>query len=429
MERRTNPFAKHLICSIIGRISMRRISLFILLTALFCSAAHSITWKEVAELGEKNSHDLIAAQKQLESTEWSYRRSYSTFLPQLSASAGYGESEIVEDADITKSYSTGLSASQSIFQGMEGYYGVQSAYANLEYQRADLKATRASVLYDVRAAFIELVNAQENVKLLQKILSQRRQNTNLIQLRYDSGREDRGNLMSTKADEASAAYDLASAKRALELSWLRLSQLLGQDVSGDVEAVDPGKAGKADIHGLLKESPDYVKADKTLEIAQISQKTTISGFLPSLSLRAGYSNSGDEWPPGSANRSWSLNLSYSFFPGGSNFADWAIGAADLDKAKEDHARALNDLLYSLKQSYQSYLDAMDALDVSRVSLAASSERAKITEAKYLNGLTTYDEWSRLSNAYIQAQKSLLSAKRSALLAEAAWHKSYGGWIK
>ena len=72
---------------------------------------------------------------------------------------------------------------------------------------------------------------------------------------------------------------------------------------------------------------------------------------------------------------------------------------------------------------------MDALEVSKVSLAASAERAKITEAKYLNGLTTYDEWSRLNNSYILAQKGLLSAERSALVAEAAWHKSYGGWVK
>jgi len=408
---------------------MRKVFFCFIFTVLLCGYAHSLTWNEVSALGEKNSHDLIAAQKQLESTEWTYRRSYSTFLPQLSASAGYSESNVVGSDATSKNYTYGLSATQNLFQGMDEYYGVQSAYANLEYQKADLQATKASVFYDLRSAFINLMTAQENVKLLQKILEQRKQNSRLIQLRYDSGREDQGNLMSTKADEASADYDFKSAKRDLELASLKLSQLIRQEISGEVEAVEAGTPEAADLYQLVKETPDQVKAAKTLEIAEISQRSNISGFLPTLSLRASDSHSGDEWPPGDSTRSWSMNLSYSLFPGISNVADWAIGAADLDKAKENYAQSENDLLYGLKQTYQSYLNALDALEVSRVSLAANAERAKITEAKYLNGLTTYDEWSRLNNSYIQAQKSLLSAERSALVAEAAWHKSYGGWIK
>ncbi|MFH1710190.1 MAG: TolC family protein [bacterium] len=392
-------------------------------------SAHSITWNEVAAMGEGNSHDLIAAQKQLESKEWSLRRSYSTFLPQFSASAGYSESNAVGSDTTSKSYSYGLSATQNLFQGLEDIYGVQSAYANLEYQRADFQAAKATVFYDIRSAYIYLMTAQENVKLLQKILEQRKQNSKLIQLRYDSGREDNGNLMSTKADEASADYDLKSAIRDLELAGLKLSQLIRQEISSEVDVVEPKVADAVDLHKLVKEIPDHIKAVKTLEIAEISQKANISGFLPSLSLRAGDSHSGATWPPGDSTRSWSWSLSYPLFPGISNIADWAISAADLAQAKETYAQSENDLLYSLKQTYQNYLNALDALKVSQIALAASSERAKITEAKYLNGLTTYDEWSRLNSSYIQAQKGLLSAERSALIAEAAWHKSYGGWIK
>ena len=408
---------------------MKKALLCLLSVVFICASAYSITWDEVAAMGEKNSHDLIAAKKQLESTEWAYKKAYSTFLPQISGSAGYSESNIVGSDTTTKAYSYGLSATQNLFQGMADICGVQLAYANLEYQKADFQASKALVFYDMRSAYVYLMTAQENVKLLQKILDQRKQNSRMIQLRYDSGVEDKGNLMSTKADEASANYDLKSANRDLELAWLKLSQLLDQEVSGEVEAVESGSVEAADLRKLVKEIPDHVKAAKTLEIAEISQKSTISEFLPLLSLRGNYSKSGAEWPPRTSTRSWSLNLSYSLFPGGSNIADWAISAADLDKAKENYAQSENDLLYGLKQTYQSYLNALDALDVSKVSLAANAEREKITVARYLNGLATYDEWSRIEDAYIQAQKSMLSAERSALVAEAAWHKSYGGWVK
>jgi outer membrane protein TolC len=404
-------------------------AIFCLLGLIFVSvSAHAITWNEVMELGEKNSHDLVAAQKQLESSEWSYRKAYSTFLPQLSLNASYSEST-VSTAETTKSYSDGISATENLFQGMADIYGVQSAYANLEFQRADFQGTKASVFFDLRSAYVNLMLAHKNIEVLQKILDQAKHNTKLIQLMYDSGKEDLGSLMSTRADEASANFDLNSAKRNYDLAWLKLSQLLQQNISGEVEEVGPGTAEAADLRALLKQDPDYVKAAKTLEIAELAQKSTISEFLPSISLNGRYSNTGLQWPPDTNTSSWSLNLSYSFFPGGSNIADWAIGAANLDAAKENYAQAANDLLFGLKQTYQGYLNSLDALQLSRISLAANIEREKITTAGYLNGLYTYDEWSRIEQSYFQSQKGELSAEGSALLAEAAWYKSYGGWIK
>ena len=404
-------------------------AIFCLLGLIFVSvSAHAITWNEVMELGEKNSHDLVAAQKQLESSEWSYRKAYSTFLPQLSLNASYSEST-VSTAETTKSYSDGISATENLFQGMADIYGVQSAYANLEFQRADFQGTKASVFFDLRSAYVKLMLAHKNIEVLQKILDQAKHNTKLIQLMYDSGKEDLGSLMSTRADEASANFDLNSAKRNYDLAWLKLSQLLQQNISGEVEEVGPGTAEAADLRALLKQDPDYVKAAKTLEIAELAQKSTISEFLPSISLNGRYSNTGLQWPPDTNTSSWSLNLSYSFFPGGSNIADWAIGAANLDAAKENYAQAANDLLFGLKQTYQGYLNSLDALQLSRISLAANIEREKITTAGYLNGLYTYDEWSRIEQSYFQSQKGELSAEGSALLAEAAWYKSYGGWIK
>ena len=404
--------------------------LFCLFAVFFiCVSAHAVTWSEVAAMGEKNSHDLIAAQKQLEATEWSFRKSYSTFLPQLSLSANYSESNNSGSDATAKTYSDGISATENLFRGMADIYGVQSAYASLEYQKADFQSSKAAVFYGLRSAYVSLMIAQKNVELLQKILDQTKHNTKLIQLMYDSGREDLGSLMSTKADEASANFDFNSAKRNLDLAWLKLSQLLQQNISGEVEEVIPGTAEAADLQSLLKGDPDYIKAAKTLEIAELSQKATISEFLPSVSLNGNYSNTGSSWPPDTTNKSWSLNLSYSLFPGGSNIADWAISAANLDSAKENYAQSANDLLYGLKQTYQEYLNALDALDLSRISLAANTEREKITTAGYLNGLYTYDEWSRIEQSYFQAQKGELSAEGSALLAEATWHKSYGGWIK
>src|SRR5271157_1991754 len=110
---------------IILRRSMKRTSILIVLTFALCASAYAMTWQDVAAIGQKNSYNLISAQKQLESTEWSYRKSFATFLPQLSGSVGYGQDLIT--AGNPQAYSLGLSATENLFQGFKDIYGVQSA--------------------------------------------------------------------------------------------------------------------------------------------------------------------------------------------------------------------------------------------------------------------------------------------------------------
>ncbi|MFH1362136.1 MAG: TolC family protein, partial [bacterium] len=386
--------------------------------------------QEARALADKNNNELVSAQKSLEGAEWSYKKSFSTFLPQLSATAGMTENLTSTSTTGAKTYSYGLSATQYLFKATEGLYGIQSAYANLEQEKASLRSAQASVYYDLFSAYVNLYVAQENVKLLEQILSQRIENTRLIQLRYDSGREDKGNLMTTKADQAAAKHDLASAKRDLNLAKLKLEQLLDAKVDKVDEDFMVGEPAAVDFAGLLTASPSYLTAQKTLELKEISQKSSLSGFLPSVSLSGSYRRSGSDWgSTTTSGKSWSLNISYPLFPGGSNIAEKIIADLELDAARQDFAKNVKDLRYSLEQNYNSYVDAVEALSVANISLAASRERAKITEAKYLNGLTTYDEWYRLSNTSIQEQKSLLTYEKSALLAEALWHKTYGGYIK
>jgi outer membrane protein len=399
----------------------------LILIICLAGSSLSLSWQEAVEVAGQNSNELRSARKELESSEWIYKTAVSTFMPQLSANASMTETS--SSTTSAKSYSYGFSATQYLFKGMAGVYGIQSAYADVEYKKANLKATRASVYYDLRSAFIDLLYTQENIKLLENILRQRKQNSSLIQLRYESGKEDKGNLMTTKAEQAQAEYDLSSAKRDLKLARLKLSQLLSKNIRSADEQIEFTAPAGTEFDKLLSETPSYVMAEKQLENNELSFKSTISGFLPSVRLSGNLTKRGSNWPPDTDSNSWSLNLSYPFFPGGSNLTDRAAKSAQLDGAREDFIKQAKDLRYALEQAFESFNDAIESLKVSKVSLAATRERAKIIEAKYLNGLAIYDEWYRIENNHINAQKGLLNSKRQALLAEAVWHQTYGGYVK
>lgn len=401
----------------------KKSSLLILLISILYCGANSATWSEVSALSVNND-DYVSAKKQLDSAEWSYKKAYSAFLPQISASAGYTDTQVPEGQP--KSYSYGLTATQSLFKGMQNYNALRTSYASYQYYLASFKKAESDVNYQIRLAFIGLYIAQENLNLSNQILTRIKENARMIKLRYDSGREDKGNLLTTTASQKDAEYAVASAKRELNLSLLKLYQLVSSEVKTTDGALDISVEAGPDLDNLTESSPLYQMVKYQLENADISAQNTLGEFLPSVSLSGSYRKSGEEWPPENISKSWSLNVSLPIFPGGSNIADKFINDLNLDKAKRDFASGKKDLRYSIENAYRNAKNAIDSLGVKRAQLDAANERAKIADAKYQNGLVTFDEWNRITNDNISAQKNLLQAKRSALESAAAWKNSYGG---
>jgi len=393
-------------------------------SASFSQKVNCATWEDVVELA-KNNDSLVSAAKQLDSAEWSYKKTWTNFFPQVSASAGYTEVFVPEDQP--KAYSLGLNVSQSLFKGFQNYNSLRTSYAAYQSALANLKKTQAQVYYDIRSTFIELYIAQENISLSNKILSRLKDNSRMIKLRYDSGREDKGNLLSTLASQKDGEYSLATAKRSYLLAQLKLSQLVSQEIKTTDGTLPISYEKDPDFNKLTENSPSYLIAKYQLETSDIAAQNSWGGFLPSVSLSWSESKSGEEWPPSDVSKRWSLNMSYSLFPGGSNIADKFINDLNLDKVKRDFESEKKNLRYNIESAYSSLKNALDNLEVKRAQLEAANERANIADAKYQNGLITFDDWNRITNDGISAQRNYLNAKKSALEGSAAWKNSYGGW--
>ncbi|MCX5748838.1 MAG: TolC family protein [Candidatus Saganbacteria bacterium] len=396
---------------------------------LLCPSSFALSWKDVTSLTENNNNSIKSAQKQAESSYWQYNRAMTAFLPQISASLGGSKTNNSATSTLTKSYSYGVSASQSLFTGFKNIFNLQSAYAQWQSDKANLDSTRSQVYYDLRSAYVNLLTAQQNVELQKKIVERRKSNTRLIGLRYKSGIEDKGNYLMTQADEGQSVYRLSSAKRDVELAALKLSQITGSDIATVEDISIPGKLTDIDYKTLTETSVGYRTAKYSLELADINRKSTVNEFLPSVSVSGNYSKSGSSWPPSNDSSTISLNMSYSLFPGGSNITDYFINGIKYDKALQDFENSKKNIRYGIEQTALGFNDSLERLSADRTSASASGERAEITQAKYLDGLVTFDEWNRTENDGIQAQITALNSKKTALVSQAAFYNSYGGIIK
>lgn len=398
--------------------------------AIVCNnPALSSTWQDVLSSAKANNNEVKSAQKNADSAYWQYNKAFTSFLPQISANASGSKSKSGTAASTT-SYSYGISATQYLFTGLQNYYDLQNSYIQYKYALASLKAAEADVYYNLRIAYIDLLTAQNNIELQKRILEKRKENTRLIGLRYQSGLEDKGNFLLTKSNQTQSEHDLKSAMRNLELVKLKLSQTAGVNIDR-VESLEASSqySEKTDNITLATRSPSYLLAKYLLDEAEINNRATVSEFLPSISVSANYSKSDSSWPPQGENKSVSLNMSYSLFPGGSNIADIYINSKNYEKAVQDFEKSKKDIIYGVESADSNYKDLLEQLSVDRITLSAKTERAKITQQQYLGGLLKYNDWYLSENDSISTQIGVLNSEINAYYAQAALYKSYGGFIK
>lgn len=412
---------------------------FIILVFLFVSyspviAEEPLSWQDCIKEAAKNHPDLIAAQEEVKQSEAGKKITNSTLYPQIDANlsastskTGSGESSGSSTSD---SYSYGVSGTQLIFDGTKTIQNVKSASENICASKQNFKYTSVTVRYRLRSAYINLLKAQEALKITQDIYDIRQSNLALITLRYESGLEHKGALLTSEADLAKAKYGINQARRALEVAQRDLIKEMGWAqftpiaVKGDFKVKDTGLE-KPDFEIIAQKHPSLQQLIAKKNMAQFSLNAAYASFSPTLSGSAGADKSGSHWEPKGDNWNLGFALSMPIFEGGLRLAEVSQSTAYLNQIKENERSAKDSILMALEQSWASLQDAIDNIEVQYKSLIATEERSKIAQAEYSIGFITFDNWTIIENNIVQQKNAYLDAQANALLAEADWIQAKG----
>jgi outer membrane protein TolC len=101
----------------------------------------------------------------------------------------------------------------------------------------------------------------------------------------------------------------------------------------------------------------------------------------------------------------------------------------LSQAQADERSNRDGVTLTLEQSWTNWQNAIDTASVQKEALQAAEEREKIARVEYTNGLITFDNWTIIEDALVQAQKTLLAAQANAFIAEAQWIQAQGGTLE
>jgi len=198
--------------------------------------AEDITWKQCVDEALKFSPAVISARERLNEARASSWLPVSSALPQISASASGSKSGNEPGADATPSiiagvtynpantqsegYSYGINARQLIFDGFSNTQQILKAGEDLKAAELTYKIASAQARYNLRQSYAQLMKAQRLVILTGQIFDLRTKQYNDVRLRYNSGTENKGNLLNSEADMDEADFENGQAVRQLELAKL-----------------------------------------------------------------------------------------------------------------------------------------------------------------------------------------------------------------
>ena len=434
--------------------------ILLIFLAVFCCALNktwadeNILWEDCVRQAKLNHPDLVSALEKVNEARAAKEITKSAVLPQIignaaentsngigvSTSGGLGQSVTSvqsggssgsSSANTRASY--GASVQQLLFDGFKTSYSLSSDQRTIEANRYNYAVTSSNIRLRLRTAYANLLAVQELVKVTEEIEGRRGQSLALVQLRYESGNEHKGSLLTSEANLAQAVYGVNQAKRNIYVAQRQLIKEMGKKTFtpyaavGDLN-VKETTPSRPDFEKLCEITPLLQQLIEQKEAARFGLKSAKAGFFPTIFLNGGESNTGTDTFPSQNLYSVGTSITFPIFDGGNTIATVAQARATLNQVEADERSGRDGVIVTLSNTWSTLQDAIENVVVQQKVLDAAEERDKIAEAEYSIGLISYDDWIIIENNLVSAKMTFVSAELNALTAEANWVQAKGGTL-
>jgi len=395
----------------------------ILFFIFFVYSNQSLSWKACVDLARKNNLEIKNQELAVKNAYINKRIKVSSYYPKIYGSLNYGNNVI--DSSVSEKYTAAINLSQSLF--VSDIYKTQEAQKLIEIEKLDLEIIKAKISADLKILYHNLFYAKEYFNLIKQILKRREENLNMIKLRFESGRENKGVVLLSSAYYEQAKYELLQSNNLMFLSKESLAKLL--QINYDFEIFEELPQTKdnqvATSIDLVYKFPELKKAKIIEELYDIKIKTSKSLFYPTLNLNSTYSKIDSYFFPKNDNLTISVGLSVPIFTGTYNYYNHKEALNLFEKASIENNDLLNKKYLEFLKLSMFYKELLQKLKTDYSFLEAAELRASIARMQYQNGLINFEEWDRIENDLIVRQKTYLDTKKNLVAAQANFEKVQG----
>lgn len=425
-------------------------------TAAFAQV-RTFTLQEAVQTALSNSIGLRKAQQGLASQNITIEQNAASLLPEVHLGASlntnfglsFDNTTGQVGANTTLNGGTSVSSSVPIFSGglwnpllpwgKKENPAVTQARQDLTSSQFNLERTKENLIFSVVSSFLDLINNQTQVKILEENLSAQKQQLVRIQQFVRAGSRSTSDELQQQAAIAQAELQLLNTKRAQELSKIRLLQTMQVDPFGQydfsIPDVNQFKAEfmRYDVDAMIRQayqSRNDVKAQQSMiESAKLgidlARRTTGPSLTLSGSAGTNYSSlaqkliqEGSINPPVAPvygkkglfeqvidNRSlgFSLQFGMPIYDKGQKRRTVQQAQIRYESALLDLANLEQNIATEIRQSYLDYTSADKELATADIQLNYRKQALDLEQNRYNLGASTIYEITQARAAFLEAQ--------------------------
>lgn len=418
------------------------------LTGLFAQEtkqpAKVLTLRRAIEIALEQNVPLKQAENTATAAESGVLAAYGTYLPSLSASGGWQRQQTQRSAttqliggqpilfpalsSTTNSFSTGISAGYTIFDGFNREANLSRAVSDASSAELTAGWTRRGTVFQVQSAYLAVLRNEQLVKVTEENLKRDQKQLDRI---VESNRVGALAISDVYRQQSVVAQDelsLIGAQNTYDKSIASLLATIGLDVSEDYQIADPtvpSEISQADLDATrskvsgysemrqraLSLRPDYKSAVEVLNAAQSGVTAAWSGYVPSVRAFGSYSMANTELSKLSDSKglNWGVSISWNLFDRfqtNYNIQNAKVGERN---AELSLLQAERNVGVDVKNALLDLGAARKQYEVSIKGLQSADQDRKIAEEKYNLGSGTLLDLLTANAAYVNAQVNKVMA--------------------
>ena len=389
-----------------------------------------VSVNEAVALAHQNAPSAIQARGAISNAAGTLRTTRNQlYFPTLSGSLGHsqgaGQQLTNEGALVrrvsTPSYSTGLSANYTLFDGGKRVYDVRARRADLASAEVSEAATKFNLALQVKQQYYAILAAREAETASRIALDLARQQLSASVARVNAGAAIISDSLRAFVAVGNAQLAVLTAQNGVRNASLALTRVTGSETpitatASDTSAFVIQPIDSAAVVQLAMNGPTIRQAEAALAASNAAVRSARTAYLPTISTSLSYRGSGYDkfYGIGSEklgySNSFSLSASLPIWDGGNRTE--AVHRARVtvtnNEASLRDARLLAQ--QNILQQIATLRTAEERIRIQQLSVQAAQEDLRVQQQRYNLGSSTQLEVTTSQNALNSARQALIQAR-------------------
>lgn len=320
---------------------------------------------------------------------------FGTKLNQSNITAMDFDPDRLNNPDAVNNYNTSLSLNWSLYDGGRTFAGLAQSKLNTKYTRMGLKKTEQDVISKTARAYVGLLLAQENQKVVTQALETAKAHQVMINNRFKGGFVVKSDLLRARVRISELTQEQLQAESRVEIAKAMLNTAMGNPMDTPLVPVTPFKICTATkekqtiwIQKALANRPDLKQLKLQKEMASKQIEINRSGHLPQVMLNGAYEIDTEDFSDSAESYTVGAMVQLNLFSGNGISARTKAAKSDLKKVNAMYTALTQGVEVQVREAYLTAQSAWQRISVAEQAVTQSEEGLRIVMNRYKSGLLT-----------------------------------------